>query len=72
MNAYVYTIARPRIIESPVREHIEAQRQFAQFKRKYTFEDISKMSRHQFQEWRRTYIALYAAVQKSRAAIKTA
>jgi hypothetical protein len=68
----VYTIARPRPIVSPAIEYLEARRQFNQFKSKYTFEDISKMSRHQFHSWRRTYIALYTAVQKSHAAIKTA
>jgi hypothetical protein len=68
-QTHIYYPISPRPIPNPELEYIEARQQFSQFRARYSAADVLAMSKSQFSKWSRTYIALYEAVKKSRAAL---
>lgn len=61
MNAYVYTIAKPRQQVDPMTEFREVCDEFDRFRDRYTSEEICSMSPSEFRRWSRIYATLYHA-----------
>lgn len=64
MNAYVYTIAKPRPQIDAMTEFREVCDEFERFRDRYTSDEICAMSPSEFRRWSRVYAALWQARNK--------